>query len=119
MIHTPEGLLFIDPYNSNTTKEYIVYAKKDYKLKPEKAFEETGVLNVDPATTQQIKKLVEERRKETVDGAQLRANGENLRTYRLAVAATGEYTTFHGGTVHAALAAINTTVSRVNFIYIR
>lgn len=119
MIHSPEGLLFIDPYHRNTTTEYIVYAKKDYKLKSEKAFEETGVLNVDPATTKQIKKLVEERRKETGDAVHLRANGENLRTYRLAVAATGEYTAFHGGTVHAALAAINTTVSRVNFIYIR
>ena len=119
MIHTPEGLLFIDPYNRNTATEYIVYAKKDYKLKPEKAFEETSVLNVDPATTQQIKKLVEEKRKETGDGAQPRPNGENLRTYRLAVAATGEYTAFHGGTVHAALAAINTTVNRINFIYIR
>jgi Metallo-peptidase family M12B Reprolysin-like len=45
------------------------------------------------------------------------SNGETLRTYRLAVAATGEYTKFHGGTVAGALRAIVTTLNRVNAIY--
>ena len=40
-----------------------------------------------------------------------------LRTYRLAVSATGEYTQYHGGTKALALAAINTTMTRVNGIY--
>lgn len=44
-------------------------------------------------------------------------SGGVLRTYRLAVAATGEYTRFHGGTVQAAFQAIFTTVNRVNAIY--
>ena len=39
---------------------------------------------------------------------------QTLRTYRFAVSTTGEYTSFHGGTVEGALAAINTTVSRIN-----
>lgn len=39
------------------------------------------------------------------------------RTYRIAVSATGEYTAFHGGTVAQALAAITTTMNRVNGIY--
>ncbi|MEL6104731.1 MAG: GEVED domain-containing protein [Planctomycetota bacterium] len=43
--------------------------------------------------------------------------GTELRTYRLAVAATGEYTTFHGGTVAAGQAAIVTAVNRVTGIY--
>ena len=38
------------------------------------------------------------------------------RTYRIAVAATAEYTAFHGGTVAAGQAAIATTMSRVNEI---
>jgi hypothetical protein len=46
-------------------------------------------------------------------------HGSVRRTYRLAVAATGEYTDFHGGTKAAALAAITTTVNRVNGIYDR
>ena len=45
------------------------------------------------------------------------SNGETLRTYRLAVAATGEYTQFHGGTVLNAISAIFTTINRVNAIY--
>ncbi|SMP16725.1 reprolysin-like metallopeptidase [Chryseobacterium profundimaris] len=40
-----------------------------------------------------------------------------FRTYRLALSATGEYTTFHGGTVNAAMAAMVTTMTRVNGIY--
>ncbi len=40
-----------------------------------------------------------------------------LRTYRLAVSATGEYTNYHGGTKAQALAAMNTTMTRVNGIY--
>lgn len=40
-----------------------------------------------------------------------------LRTYRLALAATGEYTAFHGGTVAAAQAAQATTMNRVNGVY--
>ena len=41
----------------------------------------------------------------------------SLRTYRLAMAATGEYTQFHGGTVNDALSAIVTTMNRVAGIY--
>jgi hypothetical protein len=119
MIHTPEGLLFIDPYGRNTITEYIAYAKEDYKLKPEKAFEEIDVLNTDSETARQIKNLVEEKRRKKNTDIQRRPNGSNLRTYRLAVAATGEYTAFQGGTVAAGLGAINTTINRVNFIYIR
>ncbi|WP_299332600.1 immunoglobulin-like domain-containing protein [uncultured Psychroserpens sp.] len=40
-----------------------------------------------------------------------------LRTYRLAVSTTGEYTAYHGGTKALALAAINTTMTRVNGIF--
>ncbi len=43
--------------------------------------------------------------------------GEELRTYQLAVAATGEYTQFHGGTVAGGMSAIVTTMNRVNGLY--
>jgi len=45
------------------------------------------------------------------------ADDGTLRTFRLAVSTTGEYTQYHGGTVAGALAAINTSMTRVNGIY--
>ena len=43
--------------------------------------------------------------------------GETLRTYRLANAATAEYTNFHGGTVQDGQAAIVTAINRVVGIF--
>ena len=45
--------------------------------------------------------------------------GGTLRTYRLAVAATGEYTTFNGGTKTSALMAITASVNQINAIFER
>lgn len=43
---------------------------------------------------------------------------QKLRTFRIAVSATGEYTQFHGGTVVDALSAINATLTRVNEVFV-
>ena len=40
-----------------------------------------------------------------------------LRKFRIAVSVTGEYTTYHGGTVTDALTAINATLTRVNEVF--
>ncbi|MDU0370409.1 reprolysin-like metallopeptidase [Hymenobacter endophyticus] len=45
------------------------------------------------------------------------ANGTTLRTYRLALACTGEYAAFHGGTKVGAMAGIVASMNRVNGIY--
>ena len=42
------------------------------------------------------------------------ANDQTLRKFRLVVSTNGEYTTYHGGTVPGALAAINASITRVN-----
>lgn len=44
-------------------------------------------------------------------------DGQVLKKYRLAVSASGEYTTFHGGTVADALAAMNATITRINEVF--
>ena len=44
--------------------------------------------------------------------------GANVRTYRLALAATGEYTQFFGGTKADGMAAIVQAVNRINGIYL-
>lgn len=42
-----------------------------------------------------------------------------LRSYRLALACTGEYASFHGRTIERVLAAFNTTITRVTGVYER
>jgi subtilisin-like proprotein convertase family protein len=46
-----------------------------------------------------------------------RANGTQLRTYRLALACTGEYAATKGGTTAGALAAMTSSINRVSGVY--
>lgn len=57
--------------------------------------------------------------KRAINKNTLRANSNDkiLRTFRIAISVTGEYTQYHGGTVAGALAAINATLTRVNAVY--
>lgn len=48
---------------------------------------------------------------------QARPSGSQLRTYRAAVAATAEYTAFHGGTFILGQAAVVTAINRVTGVY--
>jgi len=109
MIFTSEGMVFIDPYSRGDLEHYISYFKKDYASDPAEAYEELGPLG-DPEA---IQPLVDKLRAQGV------SSDGNLRTYRAAVAATGEYTQFHGGTVVDGMAAIVTTMNRVVGIYER
>lgn len=40
-----------------------------------------------------------------------------IRTFRVAISASGEYTAYHGGTLAGALSAINATLARVNGVF--
>ena len=43
--------------------------------------------------------------------------GEELRIYRIAVSTTGEYSSYHGGSVASVMNAITTTINRINTVY--
>lgn len=49
--------------------------------------------------------------------AKTASNTKTLKTLRLAISCTGEYTTFFGGTKAGALAGMNATMTRVNAIF--
>ncbi len=98
--------VYIDPYNfSGNRNDYLVYHRKDFvPLVPKEFncyFQNAGDIN-------------ENRGRNPNPG--WRFGDCRHRTYRLALSATGEYTTFHGGTVALAQAAQVTTMNRVNAI---
>ena len=100
-----EGTFYIDPLYQGDTGTYASYYKRDYRKQGD-AWQ--CLLETDPAAP-----------KLTTEVPVILSTGPTLRTYRLACAATGEYTAFHGGTVAGGLAAIVTTVNRVTGVYER
>ena len=108
IIFSNEGTVYIDPYSHGDDRYYISYFKKEAQLIGENS-EFFCDVEIDPLIADEIRQLVE--------ANPFVRTGEQLRTYRLACAATGEYTIFHGGTVAAGLAAIVTAVNRVTGVY--
>ncbi|NOR27820.1 MAG: T9SS type A sorting domain-containing protein [Lutibacter sp.] len=103
-ISAGKDAVFIEPYTSDLS-EYMVYSKQSKN-----------------ASLNSFECLV----KEDVAGkikdkgatvAKPNADDSTLRTYRLAMSASGEYTQYFGGTKANAVAAINATMTRVNGIF--
>lgn len=103
-----DGTIYIDPFQPDDVEHYISYRKHDHHHGKQARCEVTGEELSKESLAEHMKHV----------GAKV-SSGANLRTYRLAVAATGEYTMFHGGTVADGLAGIVTTMNRVNGIYER
>ena len=101
---SPHGAAYIDPYWRNDTSFYACYYKRDYRAgaRPFTCHTES-----EAAAQQPLEEFGS-----TAGGAP-----QVLRNYRLACAATGEYTAFHGGTVATGLAAIVVAINRVSGIY--
>jgi hypothetical protein len=103
----PSGTVYLDPYALGNDQYYLSYERKDFEPHPRKTFscgDAVGLDGVPPDAS-------------LPSGVQ--NSGDELRTYRLALACTGEYATFHGGTVAGALAAMATSMNRINGVYER
>lgn len=111
MLFTPSGTVYIDPRAGSGERYYVSYYQQDYA-----PAEKPRAANV--CRTHELSPHTSGRHPSTHAFPAAFRSGDQLRTYRIAIAATGEYTTFHGGAVNA-LAAINTTLNRVNTIYER
>ncbi len=98
---TENGTVFIDPATTETTRYYTVYYKNDYP-RPDKGFECGFVNGID--ANKGINNPVD-------------MQGDQLRTYRLALACTGEYAQVFGGTVPLVLAEMTTAMNRINGVY--
>jgi hypothetical protein len=104
---TSNGSWYIDPVYMHQTNLYLSYYKKDLNISKHRNME--CILIEDEEIKNEISELI---RLGFAESA-----GEQLRTYRTAIAATGEYTAFHGGTVPLGLAAVVTALNRVNGVY--
>ncbi|MBC8042065.1 MAG: hypothetical protein IAF08_01355, partial [Rhizobacter sp.] len=101
MILSPSGTVFIDPYSTASTDAYISYYKKDFDARSKQRAASDGCqTDTDAPMSRRIAELVAQRTRSAgrVSRPEV-ANGTTLRTYRLALAATGEYTAYQGGTV--------------------
>jgi subtilisin-like proprotein convertase family protein len=104
LFHPIENTQFIDPLYAGENTTHVVYRKSDFttdkQMNCEADFDLKGDGLGDPKSGTNYNSCV-------------------LRTYRIAISATGEYTNFHGGSVADALAAQVTTMNRVNGVYER
>ncbi|HSU57435.1 MAG TPA: zinc-dependent metalloprotease family protein, partial [Candidatus Dormibacteraeota bacterium] len=104
-ILSPNGAVYLDPYYAGNTNIYACYFKRDYH----RAVDDFQCFTADVGGKSATKN--------SIAFAPMVLSGATLRTYRLACAATGEYTTFFGGTVGLGLSAIVTAINRVTGIY--
>lgn len=96
------GDWFIDPYSFGDRDHYTVYFKKDYP----RPFGKTWECLVDDISPVKI------------EDVPIAEQGDcKMRSYSLALACTGEYADYHGGTVAAAESAMNTSLNRVNGVF--
>lgn len=93
--------VFVEPYDNNNST-YVVYKKSEKGISKNKFECATSA----KSSTDGLKM-----------GKILSADDGLLRTYRLALSCTGEYTQYFGGTKALALAAMNNTMTRVNGVF--
>jgi hypothetical protein len=105
ILSSKKGSIYISPVAMGDNRHNISYFKKDSKQAGDwKCLsDEHGP----------------EHRVSDFNNREMVGNCGNRREYRLALACTGEYATFCGGTVALALAAMNTSMNRVNGVFER
>lgn len=98
------GTFYIDPYYHLDQGTYVSYYKRDA---------------ISTGTFTEIVGDQEEglHAGSAPDGELDTVVGTELRTYRAAISATGEYTAYHGGTQALGLSAVTTAMNRISGVY--
>ena len=129
MILRSESTVYIDPFTSGDLTKCISYTKKSFYETTDKQLEgcvvkeghlgEVTPKSINAVHTPESVKSKPEVLQMGIQKSMMVSNGSTLRTYRLALACTGEYAQYHGGTVAGVLAAMNTSMARVNGVFER
>lgn len=108
MITGTEETIYIDPLQQNDPSYVSVYYRKDFvnSNKPKVS-----------CSIHSPKFSVKADHSYLRTARPLATDNSNITNYRIAVAATKEYTNFHGGTKQKSLSAITTTINRVSEVY--
>lgn len=114
VIRMSEGMVYVDPYSHQNTSHVISYYRKDYQRDLTEGHFSCGQHDELPQTNAPAPMAPPTPDAITPPEVPF---GSDLRTFRLALACTGEYTAFHGGTAAQAMAAMTTSINRVNEIY--
>jgi subtilisin-like proprotein convertase family protein len=99
-------VIYFDPMMQGVPEYAMVYHRSDYQVRADADY--TCALTAQ-AITPNLLASKAQARSAVLDG--------QLRTYRLALACTGEYADFHGGTVPLVMAAMATSMHRINGVY--
>ncbi len=113
-ILTPEGTIYIEPFQENDTQNYIVFHKHKYGTLPD-------------GFSCKFDREIHGRKNYSVEtpASAPYVNGAQIRQYRIAVATTGEWSRSTTGSTDpntvrtAALAALTTAINRLDGIYRR
>jgi Metallo-peptidase family M12/Calx-beta domain/Domain of unknown function (DUF4214) len=110
IVLSAKGTVLIEPQNLTDHDDYLVYFQSSVIVDSA----ECDVTEADQSAALAQASAVAPKIQPKV------VSGSNLRTYRLAVAATAEYTqAYGGGTVPGGLSAVTTTINLVDAIYER
>jgi len=117
MILDGDKTFFIDPYNRTTSNAYLCYYKNNAINKYDGNY-----CSFNPEAPENVQRAQEITHDVELRGAHpliARSIAGTLRTYRLALACTGEYAAYFGGTKPATLSAMITSINRVTGVYER
>ena len=109
MIRSTRPMIFIDPVERGNNRLYVSHYKRTQPLGSESQ-RFICEFNPDPESLEEVFRLMQLSPRSA-------SNGTQLRTYRIAIGCTGEYTNYHGGTVPLGLAAVVTSLNRVTGVY--
>lgn len=100
--------VFIEPVNRDNNKIYHSYFRSDSQPISKDALGHRSEPKKDMFRLEQLKHSLKAKNVSKVS---------QIKTYRIAIATTGEYSEFHGGNKESTLASLVTLLNRVNEIY--
>ena len=116
-IRTVDGQVYIDPYADNQKEYYASYYTSDYG----KTMSDVPTCGVSGADQDSYLDEFDFDVTDNIESQEIQSRSwegdVTLRTYRCAIACTGEWGQAKGGTVEAALSAVNTSLTKINEIF--